>query len=47
LELDWPSEVFTLAYDPVKVTPERMLETVRAQGLEGELVPERGDKARP
>jgi hypothetical protein len=32
-------DVFDITYDKAQVTPEVMLETVRKQGLEGEIVP--------
>jgi hypothetical protein len=39
LDVDLESDLFHITYDPAQVTPEVMLETVRTQGLEGELVP--------
>jgi copper chaperone CopZ len=39
LDVDLESDLFHIIYDPAKVTPDVMLETVREQGLEGEIVP--------
>jgi hypothetical protein len=39
LDVDFESDIFHITYDPAQVTPEVMLETVRGQGLEGEIVP--------
>jgi hypothetical protein len=38
LDVDLENDVFQITYDPAQVTPEVMLEEVRKQGLEGELV---------
>jgi len=38
LELDYPTDRFHVTFDLNKVTPEDMLETVRKQGLEGDIV---------
>jgi hypothetical protein len=38
LDVDLKKDSFRVTYDPQRVTPERMLETVRAQGFRAEVV---------
>jgi hypothetical protein len=38
LDVDLENDLFHIIYDPAQVTPEVMLETVREEGLEGEIV---------
>jgi hypothetical protein len=37
LDVDLTKDSFHVTYDPQRVTPERMLETVRAQGFRAEV----------
>jgi hypothetical protein len=38
LKVDLKKDLFHIAYHAEAVTPERMLETIRAEGLRGEVV---------
>ena len=38
MEVDLKKDSFHITYDPASVSPERMLETIRAQGFHGEVV---------
>jgi hypothetical protein len=38
--VDFTKDRFHIAYDPKKLTPEEILETIRKQGFEAEVVPE-------
>jgi hypothetical protein len=38
LEVDLKKDQFRIEYNPERVTPEQMLETVRKQGFRGEVV---------
>jgi hypothetical protein len=39
VDVEFDEDRFRITYDPAKLTPEQMLETVRKQGLEGSIVP--------
>jgi hypothetical protein len=39
VDVDFPKDLFYITYDPEKLTVEKILETVRKEGLEGEVVP--------
>ena len=39
MDVDLEADLFHVTYDPAEVTPEVMLDTIRKQGLVGELVP--------
>jgi hypothetical protein len=39
LDVDVPKDLFHIAYDPGRITPETILGEVRKQGFEGEVVP--------
>jgi hypothetical protein len=36
-----PADVFSIAYDPKKVSLDKILEAIRLQGFEGTVVPAR------
>jgi hypothetical protein len=40
LDVDLQKDLFLISYDPKKLTPEVMLETVRKQGFDGEIAAE-------
>ncbi|MCI0460993.1 MAG: hypothetical protein L0Z62_28940 [Gemmataceae bacterium] len=38
-DVDFQGDLLYITYDPKKVTPEEMLETVQKQGFQGQIVP--------